>query len=232
LARFILIGLYTGTRAGAIAAASPYRSVGHSFVDLDQGIFYRLAIGRRATKKRQPPAPVPDRLLAHMRRWVRRGMITSHFVEWNGAPVVSVKTAFNHAVQLAGLWGRVTPHTLRHTAATWLMQRGVPIWQAAGYLGMSAEVLEQTYGHHHPHYLRGAAQAITSKQVENNVSLVVSLVDERSARSDGQKTQMNHGGGGSPIRTGLRRIFPANRERTGNLAKIDLKDRFGCHLCA
>ena len=98
LARFILIGLYTGTRASAIASASPYRSVGHSFVDLDQGIFYRLAIGRRATKKRQPPAPVPDRLLAHMRRWIRRGIITSHFVEWNGAPVISVKTAFNHAV--------------------------------------------------------------------------------------------------------------------------------------
>jgi hypothetical protein len=33
LARFILIGLYTGTRAGAIAAASPYRSVGHVAVD-------------------------------------------------------------------------------------------------------------------------------------------------------------------------------------------------------
>ena len=84
LARFILIGLYTGTRAGAIASASPYRQDGHSFVDLDQGIFYRLAIGRRATKKRQTPAPIPPRLLAHMRRWVRRGVVTSHFVEWQG----------------------------------------------------------------------------------------------------------------------------------------------------
>jgi integrase len=88
--------------------------------------------------------------LAHMRRWVRRGVIGSHFVEWHGAPVSSVKTAFRRAVALAGLWGKVTPHTLRHTAATWLMQRGVPIWQAAGYLGMSAQILEQTYGHHHP----------------------------------------------------------------------------------
>ncbi len=103
------------TRAGAIASASPYREPGHSFVDLDQGIFYRLAIGRRATKKRQSPAPIPPRLLAHMRRWVRRGIVTSHFVEWHGAPVNSVKTGFKHAVSLAGLWGRVTPHTLRHT---------------------------------------------------------------------------------------------------------------------
>jgi integrase len=80
-----------------------------------------------------------------------------------------------HTVDLAGLWGKVTPHTLRHTAATWLMQRGVPIWQAAGFLGMSAEVLERTYGHHHPDYMRAAAHAIGSKQSQN-VSLVIPLV--------------------------------------------------------
>ncbi len=187
LARFILIGLYTGTRAGAIASASPYRDLGHAFVDLDQGIFYRLAIGRRASNKRQPPAPIPTRLLAHMRRWVRRGVVTSHFVEWHGAPVKSVKTAFNRAVKLAGLWGLVTPHTLRHTAATWLMQRGVPIWQAAGFLGMSAAILERTYGHHHPDYMRGAAHAITSKQPQN-VPLVVSLVDAQTGTRKRQKT--------------------------------------------
>ncbi len=187
LARFILIGLYTGTRAGAIASASPYRDLGRSFIDLDQGIFYRLAIGRRATNKRQTPAPIPPRLLAHMRRWVRRGVVTSHFVEWQGVPIKSVKTGFKHAVALASLWGKVTPHTLRHTAATWLMQRGVPIWQAAGYLGMSAETLERTYGHHHPDYMQTAAHAITSKQ-QQNVSLVVSLVEPENARPKTQKT--------------------------------------------
>ena len=67
------------------------------------------------------------------------------------------------------------------------MQRGVPIWQAAGYLGMSAEMIERTYGHHHPDYMRGAAQAITSKQSQN-VSLVVSLVEPENGRAKGQKT--------------------------------------------
>jgi integrase len=59
LARFILIGLYTGTRASAIAAASPYRNVGHSFVDLEEGIFFRLATGKLQNNKRQSPAPIP-----------------------------------------------------------------------------------------------------------------------------------------------------------------------------
>jgi integrase len=187
LVRFILIGLYTGTRAGAIASASPYRQDGHSFVDLDQGIFYRLAIGRRATNKRQTPTPIPPRLIAHMRRWARRGIVTSHFVEWQGAPIKSVKIGFRHAIKLAGLWGKVTPHTLRHTAATWLMQRGVPIRQAAGYLGMSAEMVERTYGHHHPEYMRAAAQAITSKQSQN-VSLVIPLVKPENEADKRQKS--------------------------------------------
>ncbi len=41
IARFILIGL--GTRAGAIAAASPYAEPGRSYVDLGHGIFYPQA---------------------------------------------------------------------------------------------------------------------------------------------------------------------------------------------
>ena len=43
------------------------------------------------------------------------------------------------------------------------MQRGVPIWEAAGFLGMSPEVLQDTYGHHHPDFLQGAATAIGQK---------------------------------------------------------------------
>jgi integrase len=80
VARFTLIGLYTGTRAGAIATASPHRAEGRSFVDLETGIFNRRAIGKRATTKRQTPVPLPRRLLAHLRRWARLGIAVSHFV--------------------------------------------------------------------------------------------------------------------------------------------------------
>jgi integrase len=160
IARFILIGLYTGTRAGAIASASPVQALGNSYVDLQRGIFYRLAQGHIQTKKRQTPVPLPPRLLVHMRRWWDRKLIKRHFVEFNGEAVASVKTGFRRAALLAGLSGNVTPHTLRHTAATWLMQSGTDRWQAAGYLGMSVEMLEKVYGHHHPDYLQAAVAAI------------------------------------------------------------------------
>lgn len=167
VARFILIGLYTGTRASAIAAASPRKKEGHAYVDLDLGLYHRLAIGRRATNKRQPTVPLPDRLLVHMRRWCDKKIIANHFVEWQGHGVKSVKNGFARAVEVAKLDltdGNVTPHTLRHTAATWLMQLGTDPWEAAGNLGMSVKVLIDTYDHHHPDYMREASDAITRKK--------------------------------------------------------------------
>ena len=199
VARFILIGLYTGTRAGAIATASPYRAEGKSFVDLGTGIFNRLAVGKRASTKRQTPVPLPNRLLAHLRRWSRLGIAKSHFVEWNGKPVASVKTGFASAVRIAELdvaTGNVTPHTLRHTAATWLMQRGAPMWEAAGFLGMSEKTLRETYGHHHPEHLRAAAEAIGSRPPPRKVALVVSLVEEKAKRVGASQVPVNIGGPG------------------------------------
>ena len=79
-------------------------------------------------------------------------------------PRYDVLAWFRRAVGLAKLSteaGKVTPDTLRHpeflreaasaithTAATWLMQRGADPWKAAGFLGMSVEVLLDTYDHH------------------------------------------------------------------------------------
>jgi integrase len=163
LARFILIGLYSGTRAGAIASASPIPAVGRSFVDLERGVYYRRRQGQAVTNKRQPPVPIPPRLLAHLRRWHARGIIKNHFVEFNGQPVKSVKTAFARAVTIAKLGKGVSPHTLRHTAATWLMQNSCDPWQAAGYLGMSVKVLIDVYGHHHPDFMKEAVTKIVGK---------------------------------------------------------------------
>ena len=156
VARFILIGLYTGTRSGAICAAALQQTEGRGWIDLARGVFYRRAAGARRTKKQQTPVTLPDKLLAHLRRWKARGQ--TYAVEWNGGAVGKVKKAFARAVADAGL-ENVTPHTLRHTAATWLMQAGVDPFEAAGYLGMTAQTLLTVYGHHHPHHQEGARRA-------------------------------------------------------------------------
>ena len=143
IARFILVALYTGTRAGAICGAGIEPALGRGWIDLDQGIFYRRPAERKETKKRQPPVRVPPRLLAHIRRWRRLGIIRHAVVEWNGEPVRKINKAFRSVRAAAGFGADVVPHTLRHTCATWLAQAGVPVWEAAGFLGMSVEMFER-----------------------------------------------------------------------------------------
>ena len=162
VARFILVGLYTGSRAGAIANAALTPGPGKSYIDLENGIFYRRPQGKRETNKRMPPVPIPPRLLAHIRRWKRKHVSVDYVVEWHGLPVKSVKTGFRSAVTKAKLGDDITPHTLRHTAVTWLLQAGVSYYETGGFVGMSPQMVEKVYGHHHPDYLGGAKLALNN----------------------------------------------------------------------
>ena len=162
VARFILVGLYTGTRAGAICSASLVPAVGRGHVDLDAGVFKRLPQGKRETNKRQPTIRIPDRLLAHMRRWRDKGISKSAVIEFDGKPVASVKKAFARLVDEVRLDG-VTQHTLRHTAVTWAMQSGADPYRAAGFFGMSIQIIQRVYGHHHPDYQRDIGDAVTGR---------------------------------------------------------------------
>ena len=40
------------------------------------------------------------------------------------------------------------------------MQNGGDLWQIAGFLGMTPEMLARVYGHHHPDFQRDAAESI------------------------------------------------------------------------
>ena len=108
-----------------------------------------------ATAGRNPAA-----LARSLRRWVRLGIAKNFLVEWQGKPIKSVRTAWNNAREEAGLGEDVVRHTLRHTAATWLMQGKTSPWEASGFLGMSVETLIKHYGHHHPDYQQEAAANI------------------------------------------------------------------------
>jgi integrase len=164
VARFILVGLYTGTRAGAICgAALDQPTIGRSWIDLESGIFYGQTIGRRKKKnKQQTPVRLPPRLLAHLRRWKRKGILVHSLIEWNGNSVKRINKAFRSVRREAGFGDDVIPHSLRHTCATWLAQRGVPTWEAAGFLGMTEQMFINVYGHHHPDHQKNAVNAFGS----------------------------------------------------------------------
>ena len=68
------------------------------------------------------------------------------------------------------------------------MQNGVDKWEAGGFLGMSVEMLDRVYGHHHPEHLRGAAHALGYRRSQ---SLAITLAPGRRPRQDGQSPGVN-----------------------------------------
>jgi integrase len=62
-------------------------------------------------------------------------------------------------------WARaeVTPHVLRHTCATMLLQLGISVYDVAGVLGTTEDVVRRTYGHHARDHLHQAVAAFSRR---------------------------------------------------------------------
>ena len=167
LARFILIGLYTGTRHDAMLRLQWMPNTTGGWFDLEAGILYRRPQDAIETNKRRTPAPIPARLMPHLRRW--RRLSTQYVVEYDGKPIASqLRRAWTSARELAGLRADVTPHTLKHTCATLMLQNGVSTWTVAGLLGTSEAVICKVYGHHAVEHLRSAADHVWSRRPESS----------------------------------------------------------------
>jgi integrase len=150
---FILIGLYTGRRKEAIL------SLRWSQIDLENRTINFEVAGRARTKKRRGLIPIPDRLLPHLIRARRRGTDLGPVLHVSGKPIQNIKKGFAAACRRAGIEG-VTPHTLRHTAITWACKSGADLWELSGFFAVSMKILTAVYGHHHPTFMREAANSV------------------------------------------------------------------------
>jgi integrase len=152
IARYILIGLYTGSRHGDICGAALMPTIGRGYVDLAKGIFRRKPDNKKETSKRQPTVPIPPRLLAHMRRWQRLGISKHSVIEYRGKPIGRTRNGWDTIIKAAGLETddprqKIVRHTLRHTAITWYLANGVDIETVSQYCGVSPATIRKTYRH-------------------------------------------------------------------------------------
>jgi len=152
--RFCLLALRTAARESAIETLR--WDTGQ--VDFAVRKIHYNPAGRRQTKKRRASVPMTDDLFAMLQTaYLER---TSEWVLDNPS---KIDRAFAKVRKRAGLPGegpqKVTPHTLRHTWATWALQEGQNIWDVAKMLGDSVATVERVYGHHSADDLREAASA-------------------------------------------------------------------------
>ena len=143
--RLIFIGIYTGTRSGAIKRLKWVTSLHSGWVDLENGIIYRRGRSETDSKKRQPPCQIPARLLPLLRAWKRKDMADGigSVIHYNRMPQKAAQKSWRTVRTAAGLGPDVTPHTLRHTCVCWLMRAGVPSWEVAGFVGMTVQMIDE-----------------------------------------------------------------------------------------
>lgn len=154
---FILMALHTGARKEAIL------SLKWPQVDLERRRITYAVPGRAKTKKHRPTIRIPERLVPFLAfAWKRRSSDFGPVIHLNGKPIIRIDKGFRAAAKRAGLEG-VTPHTLRHTRGTWLAQKGVAIWNIAGFLGQDPETTARIYAHHSPDFMEAAVNAVDAR---------------------------------------------------------------------
>lgn len=172
--RFIIAGRYTGSRKGVLLNTRlDVRSLSSGYIDADEGILYRGAIQQTETNKRKPTVRLPRQMKMFARLWRDNGArFLVEDAEGNRLAdnKKSFKAAIRNAEELAAANGYdldltgFTPHSLRHTAITWAMQNGAELHHVCGFFGLTAEMVERVYGHHHPDHQQSAIAAMEGKR--------------------------------------------------------------------
>jgi integrase len=150
---FVICAMTTGARIGALVGLKWDR------VDFDGRTINLHDPTRPRTKKGRAVVPINRTLMAALQE-ARAGALTPYVIEWNGKPVKEVKHALAAAARRCGLpW--VTAHVFRHSAASWMAEAGVPMFEIAQFLGHAdSRTTEKTYARLSPDFLRDAAEAL------------------------------------------------------------------------
>jgi integrase len=169
LQRFLWLALETAGREAALLDLTWDR------VDFDTNVIHLAVPGRRATKKRRASVPISTAL---------RPILLRAYEERIGDRVLDAPSKMWASVQTcvvaAGLVPArepvktsekpkrtgVSPNTFRHTAATNMARRGVPLWKVAKILGNTLVMVERVYAKHTPEDLREAVEHLSPRVLE------------------------------------------------------------------
>ncbi len=111
-----------------------------------------INFGEGRGNKRRPKMPVGNNWLL-MNYLVFGGAKDQPYViSYRGKPVKDIKNGLAKVVGEAGIKKKVTPHTLKHTAITWMVQDGMSLTVISDLTKTSEKILRSVYSHHRPDY--------------------------------------------------------------------------------
>lgn len=148
---FVQLALKTAARRGALLELT-WQQIDFKRAEIT------LSKGVRTSKGRAT-VPIHETLLEAL-RIAKNDSLSPYVINYGGQKLRSINKAFREACLRAGLEG-VTPHTLRHTAATWMVQAGRPMHDVAAYLGhTNIQTTYRTYSKFTAEHLRKSAEAL------------------------------------------------------------------------
>jgi integrase len=153
-----VIALYSGARAGEIF------SLTWADVDLSRGILTLRDTKSNGLTRRAFITERMREVLEPMKRGKPDELV---FPDRKGKKADQVSYAFNRAVADLQLNDGVTDrrqrvcfHTLRHSFASWLVERGTDLYQVKELMGHSTIALTERYAHLRPHTLQAAVKVL------------------------------------------------------------------------
>jgi integrase len=149
VADFVSVAYYTAGRKTSIERLTVFQ------VDLANQVLDLSYDGDFLTQKRRPVVPIDPALMPTLTRMVAEAKAAgrSHLFD----PPTDISEAFRWAVTKADMLhlprrelrraGRLTPHLLRHSRATHLLQAGADIYAVAQLLGDNPMTVARVYAH-------------------------------------------------------------------------------------
>lgn len=145
---FLILGITTGARSNAILDLTWDR------VDLSNRTI-DLRLPGSTTRKGRAVVPINDTAFRYLSE-AFPFRESQYVIEYAGERVYHIGRAILAISRRVKL--HVSPHMLRHSAAVWMAEGGVPMSEIAQYLGHSnSAITERVYARFSPGYLRKAA---------------------------------------------------------------------------
>jgi integrase len=166
--RFLWLALFTAARKEALLDLTWDR------VDFETNTIHLNVPGRRLTKKRRADVTIATQLRPILERAFKERtgkFVLDHQADdmWASIQYVAMRAGFSDQKVARGASPKATgisPHVLRHTAATHMARRGVPLWKIANILGNTLSMVEKVYAKWVPENPAGTVDLISGGVLE------------------------------------------------------------------
>lgn len=165
--RFLWIALETAARKEAILDLTWDR------VDFETNTIHFDVPGRQKTKKRRAAVSISKALRPVLERAYKEKendlVMTNKGAIWATVQWIAIEAGFSEQSVERGKKPKATgisPHVLRHTAATHMARAGVPLWTIAKVLGNTLAMVERVYAKWTPDDPAGTVDRISNGVLE------------------------------------------------------------------